>query len=361
MSIMFEPIEINGMKVPNRFVRSATNDRCAEVTGDVTDLLVSIYEALAAGGIGMIITGHACVKWNGKLAPTMLGVDEDRLIPGLKRIVEPAHRYGSKIVLQINHAGGQTTSSTIGETPVAPSAVYNPITKEIPNALSPEEIEDLLDAYAAAAGRAVEAGFDGVQIHCAHGYLGSQFISPYTNTRDDQWGGSLENRMRFPLEAYSRMRKTVGDTYPLLIKLNSEDFIGGGLTIEQSVQIAQALSDRGIDAIEISGGMAETVSHFIKPNILEEQDEAYFLTNARRFKEVINVPLILVGGLRSPGLMEKLLEKGETEMVSLSRPFIREPDLVNRWKQGDRKKADCISCGGCIKFQDEPVRCILVD
>jgi 2,4-dienoyl-CoA reductase-like NADH-dependent reductase (Old Yellow Enzyme family) len=207
----------------------------------------------------------------------------------------------------------------------------------------------------------VEAGFDGVQIHCAHGYLGSQFISPYTNTRDDQWGGSLENRMRFPLEVYSRMRKTVGDTYPLLIKLNSEDFISGGLTIEQSVQIAQALSDKGIDAIEISGGMAETVSEFIKPNILEERDEAYFLTNARRFKEVIDVPLILVGGLRSFGLMEKLVERGEAEMVALSRPFIREPDLVNRWKQGDREKADCISCCGCIKFRDEPVRCILID
>jgi len=342
-------------------MRSATNDRHAEVSGHVNDNFVQVYEKLAAGGVGLIVTGHAYVKWNGKASDRMLGVHDDDLVPGLKRVVEAVHQYDSKIVMQINHAGRQTSSSVIGETIVAPSAVYNSLYDETPRAFTGDEIEELIEAYGAAAGRAVSAGFDGVQIHGAHGYLVSQFISPYTNKREDKWDGSLENRMRFPLELLRRIRKEVGDNYPVMIKLNSEDFLEGGLTIEESAQIAKTLSRKGIDAIEISGGMQDTRDQIIKPDILDEKDEAYYRDNARKFKEVIDVPLMLVGGLRSPGLMERLLEDGEVDMVSLCRPFIREPDLVNRWKQGDRDKADCISCGGCQKYRDEPVRCILLD
>lgn len=361
MSILFEPIELNGMKVPNRVVRSATNDRRAEPSGKLTDSLINVYEALAAGGIGLIITGHAFVTWNGKASLEMIGVHNDEMNPGLKRLVDTVHKYDSKIVIQLNHAGRQTRSATIGETPVAPSAVYNTITEETPRELPAEEVEEIIDAFVAAAIRSVSVGFDGVQVHCAHGYLGSQFISPYTNKREDQWGGSLEKRMRFPLEIYRRIRKAVGDNYPVMIKLNSEDYLDGGLTIEDSAQIAKILSQEGIDAIEISGSMAESGISAVRKNIKEESDEAYFLSNAREFKKAIDVPLLLVGGLRSPGLMEKLLADGEAEMVSMCRPFIREPDLVNRWKRGERHKADCISCSGCQKYQNEPVRCILLD
>ena len=361
MSMLFEPIEINGMKVLNRFVRSATNDRGTDGAGRVTDPLVEVYAKLAAGGIGLIITGHAYVTLNGKASPTMLGVDSDDLVPGLKRLADAVHRYDSKIVLQLSHAGRQTAAATIGETPVAPSAVYNPITKETPRAFTGEEIEALIAAYGAAAGRAVAAGFDGVQIHSAHGYLGSQFISPYTNRRTDRWGGTLANRMRFLREVLRCIRQVVGDHYPVLIKLNSEDLLEGGLTVAEATEIAGVLSREGIDAIEISGGMAESPIGFARTDIIEEDDEAYFLPNARNIKAVTSVPLILVGGLRSQHLLERLLQNGDADMVALSRPFIREPDLVNRWKQGDRKKADCISCNGCWKFRDEPVRCILLD
>ncbi len=361
MSILFKPIEINGMVVPNRFVRSATNDRCADVSGRVNDGFIAHYEAMAAGGIGLIITGHAYVKWNGKASTTMMGVHNDDLVPDLKRLVKAVHQYDSKIVMQINHAGRQTSSSTVGETPVAPSAVYYKLSNETPRALTEDEIEEIIDAYAAAAERAVSAGFDGLQIHAAHGYLASQFMSPFTNKREDKWGGSLENRMRFPLEVYRRVRKAVGDNYPVLIKLNSEDFMDGGLTIEEGARIAKAISLEGIDAIEISGGMAESGDHIAKRGIKEESDEAYYLANAKKFREVIDVPLILVGGLRSPGLLQNLLEAGEADMVSLCRPFIREPNLVNRWKQGDTRKADCISCTGCLKYRDEQVRCIQLD
>ncbi len=361
MPILFKNMEINGMVVPNRFVRSATNDRHADVSGRVNDRFIAVYESLAAGGIGLIITGHAYVTWNGKASTTMMGVHDDDLIPDLRRLVEAVHHYDSKIVMQLNHAGRQTSSSIIGETPVAPSAVYYKLFEETPRALTEDEIEGLIEAYASAAMRAFSAGFDGVQIHAAHGYLASQFISLYTNKREDKWGGPLENRMRFPLEILRRIRQAVGDNYPVLIKLNSEDFVEGGLTIEEGSQIARALSREGIDAIEISGGMMESGNHIAKPGIKEEEDEAYFLTNAKKFREVIDVPLILVGGLRSYGLVEQLIEGGEADMVSMSRPFIREPDLVNRWKQGDTRKADCISCNGCQRHRDEPVRCIQLD
>jgi len=361
MSILFEPIELNGIKISNRLVRSATNDRLADLSGKVNDSMIDVYEALAEGGVGLIITGHAYVTWNGKASPEMIGIHEDDMIPDLKRLVQAVHKYDSKIMLQINHAGRQTSTATIGETPVAPSAVYNPLTEETPRELTAEEIEALIDVYVAATRRAISAGFDAVQIHCAHGYLGSQFISPYTNKRADQWGGSLENRMRFPLEIYRRIRKLAGESYPVMIKLNSEDFLDGGLALDDSAQIAKILSREGIDAIEISGSMAEAGPYMARKDISEETDEAYFLPNAREFKKVIDVPLILVGGMRSPGLMEQLLTDGEAEMISMSRPFIREPDLVNRWKKGARRKADCISCNGCFKYRDEPVRCILLD
>jgi 2,4-dienoyl-CoA reductase-like NADH-dependent reductase (Old Yellow Enzyme family) len=324
-------------------------------------MFIESYEALAQGGVGLIVTGHAYVTWNGKASTTMFGVHEDDLIPDMKRLVDTVHNYDSKIVIQINHAGRQTASSTIGETPVAPSAVYYPGADETSRAFTGDEIEEMIDAYGAAAGRAMSAGFDGIQIHGAHGYLISQFISPYTNKREDQWGGSAENRMRFLLEVYRRVRKEVGDNYPVMIKLNSADYLEGGLTIDASSQIARTLSQEGIDAIEISGGMSESGNWIIKPGIKEEEDEAYFLDNARRFREAIDVPLMLVGGLRTPALMERLLEDSEADMVSLCRPFIRESDLINRWKQGDRKKADCISCNGCQKYRDEPVRCIQLD
>lgn len=361
MSKLFEPFKINAMQIKNRFMRSATHDRCANPAGGVTDLLIDIYQKLAAGGVGLITTGHAYIAKNGKMSPNMLGADRDELIPGLAKLVDSVHQYDAKIMLQLNHAGRHARASFIGERPAAPSALYNPVTDETPRAFAEDEIEQLISAYAAAAGRAVEAGFDAVQIHSAHGYLASQFISPYTNRRTDRWGGSLENRMRFIREVFQQIRKTVGAEYPVTVKLNSEDFIEGGLTIEASTQIAGWLSRAGIDALEISGGMIrESYISGSKRDILAESDEAYFLPNARKIKTAINVPLILVGGLRSPHIIQRLLESGEIEMASMCRPFIREPGLINKWKQGNLEKADCISCGGCQKYRDQPVRCVFV-
>ncbi len=361
MSSIFESIEINDMKVSNRIMRSATNDRWADNFGKVTAGLIHVYEALARGGVGLIVTGHAYVTSNGKAGSNMLGVYDDSLVPGLKFLTDAVHKYDSKFVLQINHAGRQTASVAIGETPVAPSAVSNSITNETPRAMTNDEIESIIESFANASARAVTAGFDGIQIHCAHGYLPSQFLSPYTNRREDAWGGTLEKRMRFPLKVYHRIRETVGDRYPVMIKLNSDDYLDKGLSMEESTRIAAAFGKQGIDAIEISGGTLESNNYMVKKNILHEDDEAYFLQHAKKFKTVTDVPLILVGGLRSPWLMERILSEGDADMVSLCRPLIREPDLINQWKQGNWKKADCISCNGCQKYRDEPVRCILLD
>jgi len=358
MSILFTPIKINGMVVSNRFMRSATNDRRADISGSIDDAFIKVYEDLAAGGVGLIVTGHAFVQWNGKASKYMLGVHKDDLIPGLKRLVEAVHQYDSRFVMQLNHAGRQTSSFTTGEIPKAPSAVINKVSGETPRPFTEREIEGLIEAYAAAAGRAKRAGFDGVQIHGAHGYLVNQFISPYTNRREDRWGGSLENRMRFPLELLRRIRREVGDDYPVMIKLNSQDFVEGGLVVEESARVAGALSREGIDAIEVSGGMIEVMSHVMPPRVRNEEDEGYYRANTKKIKEAVDVPVMMVAGLRSFGLMEKLVSEGEADMISMCRPFIRQPDLVAGWKRGDREKAACISCNGCQKYPDEPVRCI---
>lgn len=198
MSILFDPIKINGMVVSNRFMRSATNDRRADITGGIDDAFIKVYERLAAGGVGLIVTGHAFVQWNGKASRYMLGVHKDDLIPGLKRLVDAVHQYDSRIVMQLNHAGRQTSSSFIGETPLAPSAVYFRVSRQTPRAFTEKEIEDLIGAYAAAAGRAKSAGFDGVQIHGAHGYLVNQFLSSFTNRRKDRWGGGAREPDEVP-------------------------------------------------------------------------------------------------------------------------------------------------------------------
>jgi len=358
MSQLFTPKNIGNMVVPNRIVRSATGESMAAPDGAVTDELVRVYENLAKGGVGLIITGHTYVADSGKASKGMTGLQKDENVPGWRSIVDLVHGHGSKIVMQLNHAGRQTSADLAGETPLAPSAVLNKANDVTPREVSHEEVRQLIEAYGEAARRAKEAGFDGVQIHSAHGYLISQFISPYTNRREDEWGGSEENRAKFLMEVYRKMRGTLGDDYPLLIKLNAEDFIEGGLTVDMSVQIAKWLVAVGIEAIEISAGMAETASKIIRRHIKAPSAEAYFRPYCERFRKEVDVPLICVAGLRTREVMEQILDDDVADFVSLCRPLIREPDLPNKIK-GGADGAECTSCNACtIKRKDGPLRCL---
>lgn len=349
MERVFEPGEINGMKLDNRFVRSATWEGMATEAGACTGKLIDLLVSLAEGGVGLIISGHAYVSKEGQAGPWQLGVHDDGLIPGLREMTDAVHERGGRIVAQLAHAGFFAQRKLTGHTPLAPSFMEGQ-GKSRRKEMTVEDIGYVVEAFSRAAGRAKTAGFDGVQIHSAHGYLLSQFLSPAFNKREDDYGGPIQNRARIHLEVLKGIRQEVGRDYPVLIKMNAEDFIDHGLTLEDSIEAATLLQQGGIDAIELSGGMLISAPNMgpSRAGIKSEEKEAYFGKAAAAFKKKVSLPLILVGGNRSFEVAERLLTDGIADYISMSRPFIREPDLVNRWKKGDRRKAACLSDNRCF-------------
>jgi len=352
MSKLFETSEINGMKLSNRFVRSATWEGMAAEDGGCTPKLIDTMAALAQGGVGLIISSHAYVSPEGQAGPWQLGIYRDELVSGLEFMTKAVHDKGGKIVIQLAHAGYFSFAKLTGQTPMAPSEVDG-FAKGARREMTVEDIRQVVSAYGAAAARAQQAGFDGVQIHSAHGYLLSQFLSPAFNQRNDQYGGAIRNRARLLIEVLQSVRNAVGKNYPVLVKMNCQDFIDNGLALEDSLQAGAMLSQNGIDAIELSGGVL--IGGKLSPSrmgIKTEEKEAYFQQDAIAFKKQVDVPLILVGGNRSFQVAERLVDDGVADYLSMSRPFIREPDLVNRWKSGDRSRATCLSDNMCF----EPAR-----
>ena len=341
--MLFTAHRIGTLELPNRLVRSATAERMADDEGRPEPPLHELYKKLAEGGVGLIITGHAYVHEGGRCHRKMTGIHRDELIPDLRKLVEVVHQAGGRVAVQINHGGRQCVADAIPGDPVAPSPV--PLRKGAPRPreLSEEEIRELIRAYGRAAGRAKEAGFDAVQIHAAHGYLINQFNSPAANWRRDAWGGSLARRLRFLEEVVVAVRDEVGSDYPVFIKLGIQDFVRDGLPLEEGVEIVRHLRDMGLDAVEISGGIG---GQSVRKDILRPEDEAYFLEQARRAREATDLPLILVGGIRSREVMDRILEEGTADFISLCRPLIREPDLPRKLQEG-KLKADCISCNRC--------------
>jgi 2,4-dienoyl-CoA reductase-like NADH-dependent reductase (Old Yellow Enzyme family) len=343
MTKLFEPGKIAGLTLANRLVRSATAEYMADEVGRPEPPLVEMHQALARGGVGLIITGHAFVHRSGRCRLEMTGVHEDDLITSLEALTKAVHGQGGKVVMQINHGGRHCAEDAIVEEPLAPSPVPRTRGDPRPRELNEAQIRELIGAYGRAAGRAKTAGFDGVQLHGAHGYLINQFNSPATNWRRDGWGGSVARRLRFLEEVAAAVRDEVGGDYPVLIKLGIQDFVRDGLTLDDGVEIVRHLADWGIDAVEISGGLG---GQNIRKDILCPDEEAYFLPQARKAREATDLPLILVGGLRSKSVMARILEEGTADFISLSRPLIREPDLPQRFQEG-QDKASCISCNRC--------------
>jgi 2,4-dienoyl-CoA reductase-like NADH-dependent reductase (Old Yellow Enzyme family) len=348
MSKLFEKTEINGMVLRNRFVRSATWEGMAGEDGSCTSKVVAVMESLAEGNVGLIITGHAYVLPEGQAGPWQLGVYKDEFIPGLAEMTTAVHDRGGAIALQISHAGFFANPKLIGGTPAGPSNVAG-FVKTPRLAMTRQEIEDVVAGFGQAASRAKKAGFDGIQIHAAHGYLLSQFLSPAFNKRTDVYGGSIEQRVKIIVDVLRAIRRQVGAGYPVLMKMNSRDFLEDGLNLESSVRAGAILSEEGLDAIELSGGTLVSGEHNpSRTGILTEEKEAYFRDAARAFKENIDIPLMLVGGIRSFTVAEDIINSGIADYISMSRPFIREPNLVGRWASGDRAKATCLSDSKCF-------------
>ncbi|CAB1065022.1 NADH:flavin oxidoreductase/NADH oxidase [Olavius sp. associated proteobacterium Delta 1] len=357
MSELFDATEINGMALSNRFVRSATWEGMATEDGAPTAQLIDLMEKLAGGGVGLIISSATYVRPDGQSHRKMLGIYKDELIDKHKRMTEAVHKQDTKIVMQIHHGGFFANSKLTGQIPLAPSEVEDSVNWKLPTGrkmstvgkeMSLEIIQDIIEAFTSAAKRAKESGFDGIQIFAGHGYLLSQFLSPAFNKRTDAYGGSLENRARIVMEVMEKVRIEVGRDYPILVKINSEDFLNEGLTLDESLGVCAMLYEGGVDAIELSGGT--WVSGDLRPSrkqINSPDKEAYFKEAARALKEKVNIPLILVGGIRSFQIADLLIEEGVADYISMCRPLIREPGLIKQWKAGNLTKAACISCNKC--------------
>ena len=350
MAELFERTSINGMSLANRFVRSATWEGLAGKDGAVTDRLMDMMVELARGEVGLIISGYTFVSPEGQSNPGQLGVYDDRFVPGLRDMVRAVHSAGGKIALQVVHGGCSANPDLSGREPIGPSA-REQNGRPTCSAASKKDIVDLVASFARAAGRAKEAGFDAVQIHAAHGFLLSQFLSPAFNRRTDEYGGSIEKRARLLLEVMKDVREAVGPQYPVLVKLNSEDFLDGGMTREEAVQVSSMLEKASVDAIEFSGGTVASPQKFLppRPGKLETpEQEVYYREAARLYKQKVTIPLMLVGGIRSYGVAEKLAREGTANYISMSRPLICEPGLVKRWREGDRRPAECVSDNACF-------------
>jgi 2,4-dienoyl-CoA reductase-like NADH-dependent reductase (Old Yellow Enzyme family) len=350
MAELFEPTSINGMELDNRFVRSATWEGMATDDGSCTPRLIDLMVELARGEVGLIISSHAYVSRAGQAGPWQLGIDREELVPELQEMTSAVHRENGKIVLQLAHAGCRAIPDLTGQEPAGPSAGESEAGAHC-RQMSIADIRATTEAFAGGAARAKAAGFDGVQIHAAHGYLLSQFLSPYYNKRDDAYGGPLSHRTRMVLEVLHAIRDEVGAAYPVLIKMNSDDFVENGLSEEEMVQVAGMLEEAGIDAIELSGGTSDSGKLIpVRPGKIDSvEKEVFYRPAAVRYKEKIGTPLLLVGGIRSHEVAEELVGSGLTDYISLSRPLIREPRLIQRWKAGDTGKSTCLSDNLCFK------------
>lgn len=338
------------MTLANRFVRSATWEGMCETDGRPTLRLASCYRDLAAGGVGMIITGYAFVRPDGKQLPGKMGIHTDNFADEMSFLTQTIHDAGSKICMQLVHAGGQTTSKVAGRHPLAPSSVKVEQFPEEPEAMSKQDIDEIVAAFGDGARRAKKYGFDAVQLHAAHGYLINQFLSPLTNRRTDDYGGTVNNRCRFLLEVYRRVRSAVGANFPVFVKLNGSDNLDGGLDIGDAIHAARLLDKEKIDAIEISGGTsASGERNPVRPKIDKPASEAYNLSLALEIKKAVRCPVMVVGGFRSLEVINEAVIDIGIDYISMSRPFIREARLINRWKEGDHSPARCISCNGCFK------------
>ena len=352
MSVLFEQNKLAGITLRNRFVRSATFEGMGSDNGLVKPALTGKMRELAEGGVGLIITGHTYFSIEGKASPGKIAVDRDECIAGLAKMAAAVHMNGGKIVLQLGHAGAMANAACTGQEALGPSAIPGKDGKPLCREMNQEDIEAVTERIAAGARRAKKAGFDGVQIHAAHGYLFSQFLSPYFNKRQDEFGGSVENRAKIVIMALNKIKTVTGEGYPVLIKINSDDFVDGGICPDEMLEIARLLEQHGVDAIEISGGThfsREGYDPVRKGNRATPDCGAYYFNSASKLKQTVKVPIILVGGIRTFDTVENIINTRVADYIAMSRPLIREPQLVRRWESGNTARASCESCNSCFR------------
>ena len=335
MSCLFDSVRLGPVTVKNRFVRSATGEWMAEEDGTIQERLIPMYEGLAAGGVGLIITGHMYVLKDWPCHPCQTGIWGDHHLEGLRRMAQVSQRNDTRAVVQINYVGRKPHEMTLAE------------------------IKEARDAFVTAAQRAIAAGFDGVQIHASHGYLISCFLTPSENRRTDTYGDGAASRRRLLLEIAELVKENIGPTKMLCCKLGAVDGRDDSLSIEETVETAKQLEDLGLHALELSTTFSGAKIKPIKKEIDSIEKEAYLLSQTVAVKKAVSIPVMQVGGLRTLSLMEDMVSQRKCDMISMCRPFLREPGLVNRFQDGTATRSACISCNKCLRPQGS--KCIFGD
>lgn len=382
IDMVFESVNFSGLKIKNRIIRSATHDGLADDKGAPTQKLIRKYAFLAKNDVGCIITGYAGVSENGMSPyPAMLKIHNDDNLNQYKELTTVVHKYDTPIVLQIAHCGRQTSSKAIGIKKVAPTAKRHLFYPDKAKELDESEINQIIHDFVSAAVRAEKCGFDAVQLHGGHGYLLHDFLSPYGNNRTDKWGGSIENRCRIVVEIIKNIKEKTN--LPVWIKISAQDNRKNGMNISDTVKICKILEKAGLDVVEVSCGTVEdgmstmrsrvmpmkavfeyrepcasfpkyfkkfalTCAEMVNPLIKQPIPvENFNVLNAEKIKKAVSIPVIVVGGIHKLSDMENILKTGKADAVSMCRPFICEPNLAHKFKEGTQNEAKCLMCNYC--------------
>ena len=357
---IFQPGKIGNLDLKNRLIVPAMLTEFADENGRLTERYIRYYEEKARGGWGLIIVEDNVIEPRGAGFKCIPGVWADDMMIEHKELTDRVHAAGAKIALQVYHAGRQTHSSVMGEHPVAPSPIQDPILPETPRELETAEVKELVEKFAQAVRRGKEAGYDAVELHGAHGYLINQFLSPFSNKRTDPYGGNFNNRMRFALEIIQRAKELVGDDYPITYRISAEELVEGGLTIEDTKVISMELEDAGIAAIHASGGVYKSNASLCAPTTMQT---AAFSDFAKQIKNVVNIPVITVNKIVYPEVAESLLREGKADFVAMGRASIADPHLPNKTKAG--KMDEILHCIGCRQgcwshlLMNKPISCLV--
>jgi 2,4-dienoyl-CoA reductase-like NADH-dependent reductase (Old Yellow Enzyme family) len=385
---LFAPVKLGSLELRNRFVRAgAFEGMCPG--GLPSDELVRYHESVARGGVGMTTVAYASVSSDGLTYAHQIALDKPEVLPRLRAITDAVHREGAAAAIQIGHAGYFADRSVTGCRPMGASRVLNTYGLSVPRPMDEGDLASMVERFAKCSRLAAEAGFDAIELQACHGYLLSQFLSPYTNRRTDRWGGSLENRLRLTRDVMQAMRKAVGSRLAIVVKMNLRDGFSGGLELDEATEVARALEQEGADALVLSGGFVSKVPMYVMRGDVPFREmyqgqtrlvkkvgllllgrvlvkafpfrEAYFLEDARIVRKAVRMPLMLVGGLRRRSHMAEVVAEG-FDLLALARPLIMEPDLVNRMRKGETEASTCEPCNKCIGEMDHgSMRCALLD
>ena len=359
---LFEPGYIGGLRIKNRIVMPPMGTQFATDTGAVTPKLIRHYARRAQGGVGLIIVEFTCIDYpRGKGHFSQLSLHDDKLLAGHADLVEAVHGSGAKIAIQLMHAGGNTIRRrTEGLELVSPSPIPSRLASEQPRVLIISEIEELVERFARAVERAKTAGYDAVELHGGHGYLMAEFMSPYINSRTDEYGGSFENRLRFPLAVIRRAKELVGKDYPLTMRFSGQEFVPGGRSLEESKQVAVVLQEAGLNALHITAGVDTDIQWMVDPISSPEGSKVHL---AAAIKSAVSIPIICVGVIRDPEFAESILAQGKADFIAIGRGLLTDPDWPKKAAEGRAQEIrKCISCNYCDGVRNTAgfgIRCVI--